>query len=646
MRTNVWTSGLGRLACLGVALWLLGCKSQEGKVAESGHEGHGHESAPEAKKGEGEAGEAHEGEEAEGHEGHGHEGEEQEGKAQGGHEGHAHGGGAEGENPPLEELSKKQCEHSIPQLECNECRYELGVARVPKAQQAELLTFEEVKQGTAQSPVLEMRCEAGRSAVASSTVTALVSGRVQRVHLAMGQAVKAGDVLFTILSDDFARIRLEHQTVHQKLELATARKEQFEKTQASLKVLLEKLAAGPDVAVSVADLSGMPLGKSKAELLEASSQHSRALAEWKRFERLENDATALIRRLRGGSGSIDGLKVGDAKGKLLQARADLSLAEKTYRRAKELSAQGVVAKNDYEVAARDLESAQAGFKAALEQVELDMEAMGLVATESLESARARLQGAMEQAILDADLQLLELSQEMERSTSEVQVMHRQLTLLGLSEDEVDELLEGQAASKDALEIKSPVDGVVVVVSATVGQAVDRGVALAELADTSRVWVWCDVFEKDLALLAQAKLPLPALIRSDAFPGQSFPGQLDYLAPDSDATSRTVKARVTAGSGGGLLRPGMYVRTTVQTAGPDAGIWLPEGAVVEDGTSHFVFVRWGEENFVRRFVEVGPAAGKRVPVFSGVAAGDWVVVRGAFYLKSDVLREKMGAGCAD
>ncbi len=32
--------------------------------------------------------------------------------------------------------------------------------------------------------------------------------------------------------------------------------------------------------------------------------------------------------------------------------------------------------------------------------------------------------------------------------------------------------------------------------------------------------------------------------------------------------------------------------------------------------------------------------------SGIAAGDEVVTKGAFLLKSDVLRSKMGAGCAD
>jgi cobalt-zinc-cadmium efflux system membrane fusion protein len=36
----------------------------------------------------------------------------------------------------------------------------------------------------------------------------------------------------------------------------------------------------------------------------------------------------------------------------------------------------------------------------------------------------------------------------------------------------------------------------------------------------------------------------------------------------------------------------------------------------------------------------------VEIIEGLQAGETVVKDGAFLLKSDVLREKMGAGCAD
>jgi cobalt-zinc-cadmium efflux system membrane fusion protein len=68
--------------------------------------------------------------------------------------------------------------------------------------------------------------------------------------------------------------------------------------------------------------------------------------------------------------------------------------------------------------------------------------------------------------------------------------------------------------------------------------------------------------------------------------------------------------------------------------------------VADGTQRFVFVRLGPRRFIRRDVVVGPAADGRIEVLSGLSAGEEFAVQGAFLLKSDVLREKMGAGCAD
>ena len=76
-----------------------------------------------------------------------------------------------------------------------------------------------------------------------------------------------------------------------------------------------------------------------------------------------------------------------------------------------------------------------------------------------------------------------------------------------------------------------------------------------------------------------------------------------------------------------------------------GLALPEEAVLEDGGRSFVFVRARGPYFIRRAVTTGRTLDGWVEV-AGIAAGDEVVTKGAFLLKSDVLRSKMGAGCAD
>jgi cobalt-zinc-cadmium efflux system membrane fusion protein len=74
--------------------------------------------------------------------------------------------------------------------------------------------------------------------------------------------------------------------------------------------------------------------------------------------------------------------------------------------------------------------------------------------------------------------------------------------------------------------------------------------------------------------------------------------------------------------------------------------VPEEALLEDEGRSFVFVRADGPYWARRPVATGRAFAGWVEISGEVKAGDEIVTRGAFLLKSDVLRSKMGAGCAD
>jgi cobalt-zinc-cadmium efflux system membrane fusion protein len=91
---------------------------------------------------------------------------------------------------------------------------------------------------------------------------------------------------------------------------------------------------------------------------------------------------------------------------------------------------------------------------------------------------------------------------------------------------------------------------------------------------------------------------------------------------------------------------MFAR--VHLLGGDAGqaLTVPAEAVLEDEGRAFVFVPTVPPFFVRRPVMTGSSWNDWVEITQGLTDGDIVVSKGAFVLKSDVLRSKMGAGCAD
>ena len=169
-----------------------------------------------------------------------------------------------------------------------------------------------------------------------------------------------------------------------------------------------------------------------------------------------------------------------------------------------------------------------------------------------------------------------------------------------------------------------------------------------LADLSRVWVFCDVYESDLAALIDrvaTRQPVTAQITSKAFAETPFTGTLDMVGSQLDEHTRTVKCRVGVDNAQGRLKPGMFVQVNLGLGHNTSVITVPESAVLSDEGTAFVFVSLGDDLWMRRDVEVGPVRQGQVEVLHGLSAGETIVTRGAFMFKSEILKEKMGAGCA-
>jgi cobalt-zinc-cadmium efflux system membrane fusion protein len=111
-------------------------------------------------------------------------------------------------------------------------------------------------------------------------------------------------------------------------------------------------------------------------------------------------------------------------------------------------------------------------------------------------------------------------------------------------------------------------------------------------------------------------------------------------------TRTVKVRATVQNAELLLRPGMFCEIRMGIGAEEEALVIPKVALLSDEGFDFVFTHWREDFYVRRPVKKGREFPDRVEILDGLGPGDTIVTDGAFLLKSDVLREKMGAGCAD
>lgn len=217
-----------------------------------------------------------------------------------------------------------------------------------------------------------------------------------------------------------------------------------------------------------------------------------------------------------------------------------------------------------------------------------------------------------------------------------------LRLYGLGPDAIEAPGDEEGRSRSLLPVRAPFSGRIVEKHATLGELVTPEDNLFTLADLSRVWIWIDVYERDLAAV---HLDDDVEVHVSPYPDRTFQGKVTYVAPRVAEETRTVRARIDVPNPEGLLRPGMFAR--VRLIDPHAETTpvpvAPAAAVTSHGGDDVIFVALGEGRFARRAVEVGRRTGDWVEILSGAEPGDRVVTEGVFLLKSELSRESLGGG---
>jgi membrane fusion protein, copper/silver efflux system len=181
-----------------------------------------------------------------------------------------------------------------------------------------------------------------------------------------------------------------------------------------------------------------------------------------------------------------------------------------------------------------------------------------------------------------------------------------------------------------LTINSPVSGYITERNALPNSYVQPETKLYTVADLSTVWVYAQVFQSDLGRIKPGD---PAEVTVDAYPGRTFRGRLDFILPQVDMNTRTVRVRLVFPNPELKLKPGMYVNITLKTPMGRA-LTVPASAVFHSGTRALVFVNKGEGNLEPHQVELGPRVDEDYVVLKGLKKGDSIVTSANFLIDSE------------
>jgi len=136
------------------------------------------------------------------------------------------------------------------------------------------------------------------------------------------------------------------------------------------------------------------------------------------------------------------------------------------------------------------------------------------------------------------------------------------------------------------------------------------------------------------------------VRSVAYPDKAFEGEITFISPRVDKDSHTVKIRGLIQNPEYLLKLGMFVNAEIMVVSEDKYIIVPQEAVHIIDAKKVVFIKKGEEEFEAREIKVKDETKDEVAISEGVNEGEAIVIQDGFLLKSELLKSKMGAGCAE
>jgi len=127
---------------------------------------------------------------------------------------------------------------------------------------------------------------------------------------------------------------------------------------------------------------------------------------------------------------------------------------------------------------------------------------------------------------------------------------------------------------------------------------------------------------------------------NGLPGLRVEGRLTNVGEQFDPTTHVMRVRIEFQNPGKRLRPEMLAEAEIPIGTPKPMLLVPSDAVQQINGQDVVFIRVNTDHFAMRPVGTAPQVGDRTPILEGLKAGEQVVVRGSFILKSEMLKSTM------
>jgi Cu(I)/Ag(I) efflux system membrane fusion protein len=198
-------------------------------------------------------------------------------------------------------------------------------------------------------------------------------------------------------------------------------------------------------------------------------------------------------------------------------------------------------------------------------------------------------------------------------------------------------LEKTGRTSGRVPFHAPISGVVTELEAREGAMLSPEMVAMTITALGRLWVIAEVPEVQAGWIhagTQATVSFPSQ------PGTSVHGAVDYVYPELNMETRTLRARITLDRPPADVKPNMLANVELVGDAGEPVLTVSRSAVIRGGTQDRVVVALGDGRFAARRIVAGVESGDRVAIREGLQEGERVVVAAQFLLDSEA---NLGAG---
>jgi HlyD family secretion protein len=272
--------------------------------------------------------------------------------------------------------------------------------------------------------------------------------------------------------------------------------------------------------------------RDEASLVNSQSQYEQmgTSVQWQR-QTLESDVAVRTAELRSVQAHLAALVAGsrpqevqEARAAVADAKAQHDQAQADWDRAQDLFKNDDISKQQYDQYRARLDSTAAILRQADERLALVVEGPR---KEDIEAARADVVRA-EAALQATQANQLELKRREEDMLAHRADVSRARAQVAITDTQINDTV-----------VVAPIDGVVLVKSAEVGEVLAAGTTVVSIGDIDHPWLRAYINETDLARI---KFGQSASLTTDSFPGKTYPGRISFISSEAEFTPKQIQTR--------------------------------------------------------------------------------------------------------